>query len=367
VRQLAAVLVVALLLGVAGCAGPAGDSPDRQEDGDSPDGLDNGNADDGADASPPATDVEGQLSIHHIDVGQADATLLVTPTGETVLIDTGGWQQDGEGVIAYLESLGIERIDHLVATHPHADHIGGHAAVIEHFETERGGIGAAYDSGVVHDTATYERYLDAVEEHDVALLVVEEGDRLPLSDDNVSALVLNPPPRDGDDFHRNSVALAVEFGEFRYLTTGDAERETETRLREEWLAALDADVYQAGHHGSSSSSTAAFVDAVDPQVAIISSARDSQYGHPHDEVLATFANRGIETYWTGVHGDVVVTTDGDDIAVTTAEEFPPDPDEMFDATGTSSSLSPAAYATAPWTAVAGVRPGTHVARAPTAG
>jgi competence protein ComEC len=116
-------------------------------------------------------------------------------------------------------------------------------------------------------------------------------------------------------------------------------------------------VYQAGHHGSSSSSTAAFVDAVDPQVAIISSNRDSQYGHPHDEVLATFANRGIETYWTGVHGTVVVTTDGDDIDVTTAETFPPDPDEMFDAKEEPSSLAPPASP---------VQPGTDVARATTA-
>jgi competence protein ComEC len=348
VRQLAVVLAAVVLLGFAGCAGVVEDSPRDQPDTGDTDG----------DALPPAAAVEGQLTLHHIDAGQADATLLVTPTGETVLIDTGDWRQDGDAVIAYLERLGIERIDHLVATHPHADHIGGHAAVIEHFETERDGIGAAYDSGVAHDTATYERYLDAVEEHDVDLLLVEEGDRLPLADANVSALVVNPPGGDsGDDFHRNSVALAVEYGEFRYLTTGDAERETEERLLEDWPAALDADVYQAGHHGSSSSSTAAFVDAVDPQVAIISSNRDSQYGHPHDEVLATFANRGIETYWTGVHGTVVVTTDGDDIDVTTAETFPPDPDEMFDAKEEPSSLAPPASP---------VQPGTDVARATTA-
>ncbi|MEF8813334.1 MAG: MBL fold metallo-hydrolase [Halovenus sp.] len=346
-RQLAVVLAAVVLLGFAGCAGVVEDSP-----GDQP-----GTGDAVTDASPPATAVEGQLTLYHIDVGQADATLLVTPTGETVLIDTGDWRQDGDVVIDYLERLGIERIDHLVATHPHADHIGGHAAVIEHFETERDGIGAAYDSGVAHDTATYERYLDAIEEHDVDLLLVEEGDRLPLADDNVSALVLNPPADDaGEDFHRNSVALAVAFGEFQYLTTGDAERGTEERLLEDWPAALDADVYQAGHHGSSSSSTAAFVDAVDPQLAIISSNRDSQYGHPHDEVLATFANRDIETYWTGVHGNVVVTTDGDDIDVTTAEAFPTDPDEMFDAKGAPSSLLPVAHP---------IQPGTHVARAPT--
>jgi len=358
VRQLAVVLAVALLLALAGCASVVEDTPGDQPDTGETDG----------DVIPPASDVEGQLAIHHIDVGQADATLLVTPAGETILVDTGDWRQGGEEVIAYLEELGIERIDHLVATHPHADHIGGHAAVIEHFETEGDGIGAAYDPGVAHDTATYERYLDAVEEHGVDLLLVEEGDRLPLADDNASALVLNPPAGEAEgDFHDNSVALAVEFGGFTYLTTGDAERETEQRLLAEWPAAVDADVYQAGHHGSSSSSTAAFVDAVDPRLAVISSDRDSQFGHPHDEVLATFANRDIETYWTGVHGDVVVTTDGDDIDVTTAEQFPADPDEMFDAKGSSSSLAPVAAATGPRTPGAHARPGTHVARARTPG
>lgn len=134
------VLGVALVVLLAGCAGvPAGDDliegDPTNEDvaGDDPaDGDDGGETDDEAgDGEETAVSVDGELEVHHIDVGQADATLIITPANETILIDTGDWRQSGEGVIEYLEAHGIDRIDHLVATHGHADHIGGHDEIIE--------------------------------------------------------------------------------------------------------------------------------------------------------------------------------------------------------------------------------------------
>ncbi len=276
--------------------------------------------------------VDGELEIHHIDVGQADSTLIITPEGETILIDTGDWRQSGQGVIDYLDDHDIDRIDHLVATHAHADHIGGHDEIIEYYETERDGIGSAYDSGVAHTSATYDRYLDAIEEHNVDLFEVQEGDELPIEDDQLTGVVLNPPEGDsGSDLHYNSVAIAFEFGEFRYLTTGDAEADAEDRIVDEWSDELDADAYHAGHHGSSTSSTEPFMDEVDPSIAIISSAQDSQYGHPHDETLETFSELDVETYWTGVHEDIVLTTDGQDTTVETTSEFSPDPLDLLEA------------------------------------
>lgn len=332
----ALILLVGLLVVVAGCTGGTGSGEDPVDvtptptitDVEKPVETDAG-GDDGErspDVEEPTEQVDGDLELHHIDVGQADATLIITPAGETILIDTGDWRPAGEQVIAYLESLGIDRIDHLVATHPHADHIGGHAAIIEWAETEGDGIGAAYDSGVPHTSATYERYLDAIETYDVDLFIVEEGDELPLEDEDVTALILNPPRGDsGDDFHFNSVSIVIEFGEFRYVTTGDANANAEARMVEEGAGEVDADVYQAGHHGSSTSSTRSFVEAVSPDIAVISSDYDSQYGHPHDEVLKLFAEMGIQTYWTGVHGDIVVTTDGTNITVEPSEGFSTDP------------------------------------------
>jgi len=316
-RRWVLLIVVVFLAASAGCLGASDGIADEDGGSDTPTQTGNGS---------PA----GELEVHHIDVGQADSTLVVTPGGETVLVDTGDWRSDGEQVISYLEEHGIERIDHLVATHPHADHIGGHAAVIEHFEEKGDGVGAVYDSGRPHDTQTYENYLDAVDTYGHELLLVEGGDQLPLDSEGVEALVLNPPAdSDGGEFHDSSVALAIEFGDVRYLLTGDAEREAESRLSAEWAEQLDADIYQAGHHGSSTSSTGPFLDTVEPRVAVISSDYDSQFGHPHDEVLERFADRGIETYWTGVHGDVVVTTDGDEVTVSPAESFSTDPMDLL--------------------------------------
>lgn len=265
------------------------------------------------------------LEIHAIDVGQGDATLIVGPE-ETMLIDSGDWRDDGETVIAYLESQGVERIDYLVTTHAHADHIGGHAAVIEHYETEHDGVGEVWDPGVAHTSQTYENYLDAVEAHDVDLIRAQSGDEIDFAG---GTTVLNPPAESGsDDLHENSLAVRVTHGETAFLATGDAESETEERMVEEHGDALEADVYQAGHHGSSTSSSDAFLDRVDPEYAIVSSAYDSQYGHPHEEVLAAFDERRVETYWTAVHGSIVVESNGEEVSVEPETDATTDPSEL---------------------------------------
>jgi competence protein ComEC len=272
------------------------------------------------DPSPP----QESLRIHHLDVGQADATVLRTPENETMVVDTGDHQQDGQAVIDHLENLGVEHVDHLVATHAHADHIGGHAAVIEHFETEHDGIGLIYDSGVPHTTETYQEYIDAVDAYGHELLVVEEGESLPLG--GVAVSVLNPPSGGSEtDLDYNCVALQVEHDGVRYLTTGDAGGDAEQRMLSESSGQLPADIYQAGHHGSSTSSTEPFVDAVDPDTSVISSAYDSQFGHPDDEVLYRYDEFDIETYWTGVHAETRLTVEDGSVTAETDEPFSTDP------------------------------------------
>ncbi|MFC7116352.1 MBL fold metallo-hydrolase [Natronoarchaeum sp. GCM10025703] len=309
-----------------------GDMVGTESDSDAGDETDDTDdeTDDESDGDTQST-VEGELEVHHIDVGQGDSTLIVTPANETILIDSGDWCQNGSEVIDYLEAQEIDRIDHLVATHADADHIGGHAAVIEHFETNGEGIGTAYDSGVPSSSATYTNYLDAIDEHDVELLLVERGDELPLAG-TVSAQVLHPPTETGSDVNENSIVLTFDIGEFQYVTTGDIDTDVEQQLIEEQGSDLEGDVYKVGHHGSSTSSSEALLDTMTPETAIISSAYDSQYGHPNDVVLDRFADRDIETYWTGVHGDIVVRTDGTATAIETQESFSTAPEDILEET-----------------------------------
>ena len=282
------------------------------------DGPDAATAGGGAAGGNGATGGEnGTLELHFINVGQGDSTLVVGPTGETVLVDTGDFRDEGAYVIDYLESRGIDRIDALVSTHADADHIGGHAAVIEHFETEGDGVGAVYDPGIAASTATYDHYLDAVEQYDVPLYRTLAGDEIPLEGATVS--VLAPPERylaDGER-NENSIVLRLSYGRTSALLPGDAGTAAEPYLVETHGERLDVTLLKAGHHGSSSSTSAALLDAATPKVVVVSSAYDSRYGHPHREVLGRLAARSIPTYWTGTHGTVVATSDGRVVEVAT--------------------------------------------------
>ena len=329
-RSLAVVAVV-LLLVVAGCAGTLGAATDgtgATAQTDAPQAsptpvrdtessaLRTGTARNGTAANLTGA-TNGTLEVHFVHVGQSSSTLLVAPNGETLLVDTGDWRDDGRHVLQYLRANDVTRIDHLVTSHADADHVGGHAAVVEYFETEADGVGAVYDSGIVSSSETYGRYLDAVEAHDVPLYRTGANDTIPFG--GVETRVLAPPAEPLADGQRNenSVVLAVEHGGHEFLFPGDGENEAESYLVGRYGAALDSTALAAGHHGSRSSSSEAFLDATRPRVVVVSSAYDSQYGHPHDETLRRLANRSVPTYWTGTHGDVVLRSDGRNLSVWT--------------------------------------------------
>ncbi|MFC4406703.1 lamin tail domain-containing protein [Haloarchaeobius iranensis] len=313
------VLVVVLFVSLAGCAAVTDSTTTNGDDPtDSPPTAEGGNA----------VTANGTLEVHFINVGQSASTLLITPTGETMLIDSGDWPEEGEYVINYLQEIGIDRIDHLVTSHADADHIGGHAAVIEYFKTEGEGVGAVYDPGLSSSSNTYSRYLDAIEEYDVSLYQTREGAQMPVEGVDVSVL---GPPQDllaNDQRNENSLVLRVTHGETSFLFTGDAEVEGESALVQEYGNQLDSTVFKAGHHGSRSSSRSSLLDAVQPQVVVVTSAYDSQYGHPHEEALQRFASRSIPTYWTATHGNVVVYSNGSAVSIATQNEAPTDPTSL---------------------------------------
>lgn len=322
VVRVLSVVSVAVLLVLAGCLGGAGQTETTTD-----------SATVGSDVGALADD--GTLSVHFIHVGQGTSILVVGPTGETLLYDTGNWDDDGEYVLDYLRERGISRIDYLVTSHADADHIGGHAAAIDYYETEADGVGAVYDPGIAAASDTYDRYLDAVEEHDVTLYQTRAGDVVPM--EGASVRVLSPPEGyvENEDRNENSLVLRVGYGNATVLLPGDAERGAERYLMENEQNRLDSTLLSAGHHGSNSSSSPRFLAATTPRVVAIQSAYDSRYGHPHDEVLDRLGNRNVPTYWTGVHGDVRFETDGQRVVVSTQRAAPTDPAKLRSAPGVS--------------------------------
>jgi competence protein ComEC len=316
---LVALVLVLVLAGCGGGAGPTGDPDDTSTP--------------TATAMPTAPDADGTLEVHFINVGQSVSTLVVGPTGETMLIDTGHYNDDGAYVLTYLERRGIDRIDHLVVSHNDADHIGGNAAIIDYYEREADGVGAVYDPGIAASTRTYGRYLDAVDEHGVTLYETREGDAVRF--EGVDVAVLGPPDPYLEDGARNenSIVLELTHGETRVLLTGDAEDDQEAYLVDRYGDRLRSTVLKAGHHGSSSSSSDVLLDAVRPNAVVVSSAYDSRYGHPTEAVLGRFADRSLPTYWTATHGDVVFVSDGNGITVRTQAAAPTDPLALRDADG----------------------------------
>ena len=259
-----------------------------------------------------AVEVEGKLSALFLDVGQADSTLLAFPDGRHMLID-GGNNNDGEKICDYLDQAGITRLDFLVATHPHEDHIGGLDVVIGRFD-----IGKIYvprlDGASVPTTRTYEDFLQAVADKGYKLTAAKAGDLL-LDEAGVRVEVLSPARDKYKELNNYSIVLRISFGRSSWLFTGDAEALCEEEMLDAGYT-LTADLLKAGHHGSRSSSSEAFIKAVGPEFAVISCGAGNSYGHPHQETLGTLEAAGVSIWRTDADGSVRAISDGSSTVVT---------------------------------------------------
>ena len=263
-------------------------------------------ADGGSDPVPTDSALSAPTSVHFLDVGQGDATLFVSGD-QAVLIDA-STTDAGDTIVAYLDELGIDHLEAVVATHPHADHIGGMRKVLKNVTTDR-----IYMSNGVSGSVTYEKLLDTIDSLSIPLTVPAIGDVLTL-DSGATFTFLSPDPAETfDDLNNYSLVCMFEAGGTRVLMTGDAETPIENNLLAS-NADLRCDVIKLGHHGSSTSSSRAFLEAAAPKTAIISCAEVNDYGHPHRETLETLSALSIDDVRYTYNGTVVIDIDESEAA-----------------------------------------------------
>lgn len=254
---------------------------------------------------PVPTVPEGELAVHFIDVGQGDAALLVTSQG-TVMIDAGP-RSAKDATLRYVREH-TERIDLMILTHPHEDHIGGAADILRDIPTEK-----VLMPDITSDSETFEGLLDAIEDSGAQTALAAAGDVYELGGMRVT--VLAPLGTDYESMNDYSIVCRVDYGERSFMFTGDAEKCSEEEILDAYDAsALRCDVLKAGHHGSSTSSSEEFLEALEPRIAVISAGRDNSYGHPHAETLRALGRAGTKKiYRTDTMGTIVLVTDGREI------------------------------------------------------
>lgn len=251
----------------------------------------------------------GNLTAWFLDVGQGDS-ILIQFRDKNILID-GGEMDMGTRVASYLRDRGVSRIDLLVATHPHSDHIGGLLEVLDEFQVAR-----VLDSGQPHTSRTYENFLTRIDKKNIPYQVAQAGQKIDLHND-IDIEVLSPPVSGlGDDLNQNSVVLRIVYGRVAFLLMGDAGTAAENAIISSGHE-LKSDVLKVGHHGSRSATGKSFLKRAEPRVSIISAGLNNSYGHPAEETLKRLRQSGSLVYRTDLQGTVEVTTNGMAIYVST--------------------------------------------------
>lgn len=246
--------------------------------------------------------VNENFSVSFIDVGQADS-VLIRNGNYNMLIDAGN-NEDGEKLVNYFKSLGIEEFTYVFATHPHEDHIGGMDDIINNFKIDN-----YYMSNKLSTTKTFMDVLDALDGRNLKYTVPNKGDMLKLGDANIKVIY---PGDDKSNINDSSIVLKITYGKNSFLLTGDATSNVERKIYNE---DIKSDVLKVAHHGSSYSSTDVFLDKVKPYYAVISVGKNNIYNHPSNKTLEKLNKRNIKVYRTDLDGTIVFISDGDNLSV----------------------------------------------------
>lgn len=247
--------------------------------------------------------VKWNLEIHFIDVDQGDA-ILIKQDGYNLLIDAGD-NAYGQRVVDYLKDNNVGHLDYLIGTHPHADHIGGMDDVINAFS-----IGKIIMPKVCHTTKTFEDVIEAIKQKGLKITTPRVGDTYTLGESEFT--ILAPNSSDYENLNNYSIISRLAFGNNSFIFTGDAEEISESETLANGYT-LKSDLLKVGHHGSNTSTSQEFLDAVSPKYAVIQVGKDNRYGHPTEDILSRLYRANIEVYRNDMDGDIVVKSDGDNI------------------------------------------------------
>lgn len=250
------------------------------------------------------TTITKDLVVNFLNVGQADSQFIELPNGQTMLIDAGN-PDDGDDIIRFIKGKGYTKVDFLIATHPHADHIGGMAKVIESLD-----IKSIYMPKVSNNTKTFEDLLLTIQNKGLKVNTAKAGISI-IDSSNLQINIIAPNSISYDDLNNYSAVIKLIYGNTSFLFMGDAE----TRSENEITTDVNADVFKVGHHGSNSSTGQSFLDKVSPKYAVISVGANNDYGHPAQKTLDKLSAADIVIYRTDKDETIIFTSDGESITV----------------------------------------------------
>lgn len=249
-----------------------------------------------------------QLKVHFLDVGQGDSTLIELPNNQTMLIDAGN-NDDETTVVNYIRNQEINKIDYLIGTHPHADHIGGLDNVLYSLD-----VNEFYMPKVTHTSQTFKDVIQAAKNQNMKINAAKIKTTI-INDKDLSVTVLSPVYNHYEKLNNWSAVIKVIYKDTSFLFAGDAESLAERQMLTYWkFNNLDADTLKVGHHGSDSSTTTSFLQAVSPDYAVISVGKDNRYGHPSSIVIDRLQQYGVKVFRTDKQGTIRAVSDGNNIS-----------------------------------------------------
>ncbi len=248
--------------------------------------------------------LDDKLFVNFIDVGQGDSIFIELPNNETMLIDAGE-KYESANVIDFINDKGYSKIDYLIGTHPHSDHIGGLTDVINSYDVKE-----IYLPKVIHTSQTYETLLNTIDSLKLKVNAAFSG-MVIFQDENLKITILSPTVEEYSNLNNYSVVVKLEYGATSFLFMGDAEALVEKDI----IEYANSDVIKVGHHGSDTSSSIDFVNTVDADYAVIMSGKDNQYDLPSSNVVDRWTKSGAKVFNTSVNGNIIFSSDGNNIFV----------------------------------------------------